>query len=145
MEDARSQSFVLDSSVAIAWVVKSQATEATDSLLQNVFDGTTLWVPVLWSYEFGNVLLTLSRRRRLSEEDRNRAQSFLFRLEAQIDDDGLRRKMDQTTNLAVRHKLSLYDAAYLELALRLEIPLATRDVDLAEAATKCRVTVLPRP
>lgn len=143
MKVAHNPGLVVDSSVAIAWVVKSQANEETDRLLDQISAGTLFWVPSLWPYEVANVLLSLMRRGKITPEQRGRAQAVLDALEAQIDDEGMRRGMPRTVGLADTYGLSVYDAAYLELAIRRALPLATRDENLIAAARKCRVEVRP--
>lgn len=134
--------FVADSSVAISWVAKSQATEATDHLLDNVASGTPFIVPVLWTFEVANSLLALVRRKRIHSEECSKARQFLSRLAPIIDDEGTQQALGEITELAQRHGLSVYDATYLELAIRRRTPLASRDARLNTAAKRSGLQTL---
>jgi len=134
--------FIADSSVGVAWAVPSQATEAVDSLLERVAKGTPLVVPVLWTFEVANSLLVLFRRKKILAEEYERALRALARLPLVVDDEGSRLAFDKTSELAADHSLSVYDAAYLELAIRRKLPLASRDSALCKAARDCRVRLL---
>jgi predicted nucleic acid-binding protein len=137
-----SEGLVADSSVGVAWAVHSQASEATDHLLENVAAGTPLVVPTLWPFEVANSLLVLLRRKRILVEERDRALDALGRLPLAVDDDGCRFAFRQVSELALEHGLSVYDAAYLELAIRRKLPLASKDEALCGAAKGCRVKLL---
>jgi len=137
-----SEGFVADSSVGVAWAVHSQASEAMDQLLEKVATGTPLVVPTLWPFEIANSLLVLLRRKKLRADDRDQALQALARLPFALDDEGCRLAFGTISELAAEHGLSVYDAAYLELALRRKLPLASRDVALCAAATKSRVKLL---
>ena len=137
-----SEGFVADSSVGVAWAVHSQASEATDQLLEKVAAGTPLVVPSLWPFEVANSLLVLLRRKKIVAEDRDRALGALRRLPLVVDDEGIRLALGKISELAAEHGLSVYDATYLELALRRKLPLASRDDALCKAAQGCRVKLL---
>jgi predicted nucleic acid-binding protein len=137
-----SAGFVADSSVGVAWAVHSQASDATDGLLDQVAAGTPLIVPAIWSFEVANSLLVLLRRKKIVAEERDRVLTALSGLPLVVDDEGVRLAWGNTSELAVSHGLSVYDAAYLELALRRRLPLASRDEPLCRAARSCRVRLL---
>ncbi len=137
-----SEGFIADSSVGVAWAVHSQASEATDQLLEQVAAGTPLVVPSLWPFEIANSLLVLLRRGRILAEERGRALDALGRLPLVVDEEGCRLALAKTSKLAAEHGLSVYDAAYLELAIRRKLPLASRDQSLCGAAQGCRVRLL---
>ncbi len=137
-----SAGFVADSSVGVAWAVHTQASEATDELLDRVADGTPLVVPALWPFEVANSLLVLFRRKKVLAEDRDRALSALAKLPLMMDDEGPRFAWDKISDLAAKHGLSVYDAVYLELAVRRKLPLASRNQALRKAAQGCRVKLL---
>jgi predicted nucleic acid-binding protein len=134
--------FVVDSSVAIAWAVPSQATEGSVRLLENVLAGTPIVVPVLWAFEVANSLLALWRRRIIQDEQFERARRNLSVLEPAVDEEGPRLALERISTLAQEHTLSVYDAVYLELALRRALPLATRDSALNKAAKRAGVRTL---
>lgn len=133
---------MLDSSVAIAWVVESQNTAATSALLDEVISGSEVVVPLLWIFEVANSLVTLSRRRVVAESQYHRARRDLIALEPMVDQEGVRLALEVTSSLAREHALSLYDAVYLELAMRRNLPLATRDTALNKAAKRAGVRTL---
>ena len=137
-----SEGFIADSSVGVAWAVQSQASEATDELLDRVAAGTPLVVPTLWPFEVANSLLVLLRRKKLLPAERDRAIAALARLPLVVDDDGPRLALGRISELAAEHGLSVYDATYLELAVRRKLPLASRDEALRKAAQGCHVKLL---
>ena len=134
-------SFVLDNSVALTWCFKDERTPATTALLDRLTEeGAT--APQLWPLEALNVLLAGERRGRLDRDTRLALMSFLARLPITIDAETSDRTWDATARLAEAHRLTAYDAAYLELAQRLGLPLATRDATLIAAAAAAGVAVL---
>ena len=137
-----SEGFIADSSVGVAWAVHSPASKATDDLLDSAAAGTPLVVPTLWPFEVANSLLVLLRRKRILAEERERALGALVRLPLVVDDEGPRLALGSISELAAEHGLTVYDAAYLELAVRRKLPLASRDVALCKAARGCRVKLL---
>jgi predicted nucleic acid-binding protein len=134
--------FVADASVAAAWVVKSQSTGATDSLFVEVDAGAPVHVPVLWMFEVANALLMLRRRRRIDQQGYDLARADLGRLGPLVDTEGPQLALDSICDLAEKHELSVYDATYLELALRKTVPLASRDSALNKAAKRVGVRTL---
>ena len=137
-----SASLVLDASVAVAWVATGQATPVTSALRAEVREGREIAVPVMWSLEVANALMFLRKRGVLPEQDY--AEAILWFADSGIEPDreSYSNAFGATATLALQHCLTVYDAAYLELAQRLQIPLATRDADLIAAATKVGVTVI---
>jgi len=136
------EGFVADSSVGVAWAVHAQASGATDQLLEELARGTPVLVPTLWPFEVANALLVLLRRKKILAEERDRALGALARLPLVVDDEGSRLAFGRTSELAAEHGLSVYDAAYLELALRRKLPLASRDDALRNAAAAWRLKLL---
>ncbi len=137
-----SEGFIADSSVGVAWAVHSQASDSTDELLEQLAAGARLVVPSLWPFEVANALLVLLRRKRITTEERDRALNALARLPLLVDDEGCRLAFRTTSELAAEHGLSVYDAAYLELARRRKLPLASRDGALCQAAKACHIKLL---
>lgn len=137
-----SASFVVDASVGFAWVYQDQATPETDQLLNAVAAGATVIVPALWYLEMSNVLLIAQRRRRLTPVQRQAALEKLTALQFTVDEEGARHAFGKTSELAEKYGLTIYDATYLELALRRSLPLATRDKSLKTAARQCSVKAL---
>ncbi|MBU6181209.1 MAG: type II toxin-antitoxin system VapC family toxin [Verrucomicrobia bacterium] len=131
--------FVLDCSAALPWVFADEATKGTDRLLDGLAAGDQAWVPAIWHLEVGNVLLGAMRKGRIDQAGIEAFVSRLGDLEIQVDPETSVRAWDKTLDLAQQHRLSTYDAAYLELALRLGIPLATLDKQLAAACRSAGV------
>ena len=123
--------FVADMSVIAAWFLTGQATAYTKRMLDRAAK-ESVHLPALWVYEFSNVLVTLERRKKLSAAQSLGALDHIAALcmvvEPALPEAG------RLAELARQHSLSAYDAAYLELALRKRVPLASRDSGLAKAA-----------
>ena len=134
---------VLDASIAIAWVHPGQASPSTDALLADVGRGTPIVVPALWSIEVANALLVLERRKKLRTEERLTALAGLRGLNLSVDHEMSGLAFTGVSTLASELALSVYDAVYLELALRLKLSLACKDGPLRDAAKRRRVKVLP--
>lgn len=134
--------FIIDSSVGIGWVHPSQANELTKQLLEAAKGGAAIYVPSLWHLEIANTLLVFVRRKLITEAQREVGLTLLSQLRIIIDDDTNRLAFSAISELASKHSLSAYDAAYLELARRKSLPLATRDEALKKAAKKSGIRVL---
>jgi predicted nucleic acid-binding protein len=132
---------VLDSSAALAWVLPAEGSEAADQLLERiVIEGAV--VPSLWPLEIANVLLMAERRGRITISERHQALATLAELPIHIEPSTATRAWTATLALAESHKLTVYDATYLEVAIRLALPLASYDRNLRQAATVCGVSTL---
>ena len=131
--------FVLDSSVALAWLLPDEANEPTDALADRL-EQENAHVPSIWPLEVGNALIMALRRRRLSHADFDRCISSLSALPIEVDTIA---KLPDVLLIAQRLSLSSYDAAYLELARRRGFPLATLDEKLRRACKALKVPVLP--
>lgn len=136
--------FVLDCSVTMAWVFPDEATQATDQLRDSLVDGRA-FVPSLWPVEVGNVLLTATRRNRIGVGERPQIRASLEALPIEIDSVKPSRVWGAALELAQTHQLSAYDAMYLELAMRLRLPLATLDRALQSAAQSIGLSPPPMP
>lgn len=132
---------VLDSSVAMAWVLPGEGDAATEALLDDVAAAGAA-TPGLWALETGNVLLHAEKAKRISTAERRQALIILSGLPIHIDPDTAAHAWDETLSLAEAQNLTVYDASYLELALRLALPLASLDKKLRKAAAACGVRVL---
>jgi predicted nucleic acid-binding protein len=133
---------VLDASVALTWCFDDEASSATDALLERVKTQGAV-VPALWALELGNVLLQAERRGRTIQGGIVARLELFTRLPIAIDGETSGRAWRETLAVARAERLTLYDAAYLELALRRGLPLATKDEALLGAATRAGVSVLP--
>jgi predicted nucleic acid-binding protein len=135
--------FVADASVAAAWVVEAQSSQATDNLLIEAETGAPVHVPVLWMFEVANALLVLKRRRRIDQQEYDQARLDLKDLRPLIDMESPQLAFGRICELAEKYGLSAYDAVYLELALRKAVPLASRDAALRKAAKAAGIPTLP--
>jgi predicted nucleic acid-binding protein len=131
--------FVADASISICWVHPSQSTPLTQTLLQEVEGGAMIVVPSLWFLETANALLVLERRKKLTGNERRAALSRINLLDPVVDAGAERRSSSSVSSLASAFQLSIYDALYLDVAKRWNIPLATLDSALQRAAKKSGV------
>lgn len=130
--------FVLDNSVVCGWLLRSQSTAYTESVAERLGSDRAI-APALLPLEYTNVLRTACKRRSMIARDAQLALGFLARLP--IDIDGSPPDAALLLSLALRHDLSSYDALYLELGLRLQLPIATQDAELADAARTAGIGV----
>ena len=133
--------FVLDASVAVAWCFDDESTPAAWQLLDRLRTAPG-HVPALWELEIGNILLSAVRRRRITQARTVEFLGILGDLDIHVDPDLPRRAFRDVLPLAREHSLTTYDATYLELAMRLGLPLATKDRALGHAAKAARVKTL---
>ena len=130
--------FVVDNSVVVAWHLGSQATSYSDAVLQ-ALAGDTGHVPALWSLEFSNVLRKALLAGKITEARTREILQIQASLALTIHGDIP--IPAENLALALRYQLSSYDAAYLDLALRLRLPVATTDSALHDAAVAAGVGV----
>ena len=135
--------FVLDNSVAMRWVLASQRKsdqQYAECVLLSLVEREAV-VPNLWHLEASNVLLRAEKDKVISVADIEGFAAQLEGLSIVVDDGTAKQALNRTLVLARNYRLSSYDAAYLELALRLKIPLATLDAALIKAAVKSDVEI----
>jgi predicted nucleic acid-binding protein len=133
---------VIDSSVGISWVRAEQSSPETDQLLADVRLGRPMIVPTFWFTEIANILLVLQRRGKASSVERRAALVVLENLPLMVDEQSTTAAFHAVSDLAEKYGLTVYDATYLELALRRKASLATRDLPLRRAAERCGVPVI---
>ena len=133
---------VIDASIALAWCFEDEASPESDAIADRVRQSGAI-VPGLFALEIGNILLQAERKGRLSAAAVSERLELLGQLALVTDMETAGRAWRETQNLARALRLTTYDAAYLELALRMGATLATRDRDLAAAARSLGVPVLP--
>jgi predicted nucleic acid-binding protein len=126
-------SLVLDSSATLAWIFSEETTDAIRAVFDQVADAGAV-VPALWRLEVVNSLTMAMRRNRIDAEFRRAALADLALLDITTDQHTDSHAWAETLHLADRHRLTLYDAAYLELSQRRRLPLATLDQELRAAA-----------
>ena len=136
--------FVLDCSVTMAWFFDDEASEVTDELLDVLNRDGRAVVAAHWALEVGNTLIMAGRRKRTHVADSSHFLAILDAMPIETDLETTVKAHSATLALARTHGLTLYDSAYLELAMRLSLPLATLDKDLRAAAKKAGVPCLPK-
>jgi predicted nucleic acid-binding protein len=135
-------SCVIDASVTLSSVYTDEHSAASDALLARVADRGAA-VPSLWRLEIARGLQNGIKRKRIDAAYRNSAIQRLLRLPIETDPDTNDYAWSSTLLLADIHQITVYDASYLELALRRGLPLATRDDQLAAAASRAGAILLP--
>ena len=138
-----SSDFVLDCSVTMTWFFAHEATQATDAIQSRLAGEATAFVPLHWRLEVGNTLLGAERKTAKSQSETEHFLGLLSALSIETDGQTDTRALSNILSLARQHKLTSYDAAYLDLALSRGIPLATLDKELRAASKKLGVALLP--
>jgi predicted nucleic acid-binding protein len=129
-----SKAFVLDCSVTLSWFFADEFSPVGHSVFDALGAGARAWVPSLWHLEVVNSFAMAQRKGRIGAEGFDYALGQLNSFAISTDDETVFRAWTSTRRLAEQHKLTAYDAAYLELALRRQLPLATFDNALLAAA-----------
>ncbi len=133
---------VLDCSAALAWAFEDEWSAAAASLLTRVEKHGAI-VPPIWHLEFANILVLAERRARIENGGARLRLDRIGRMPIHIDEEAHRSVWSNTVDLAATERLTVYDASYLELAIRLALPLASKDRDLVAAAQRRGVDVIP--
>jgi predicted nucleic acid-binding protein len=136
----RKVGFVLDNSIVMAWSFEDESDRCADAVLDSLATASAV-VPGLWPLEVANALLMGERRKRFTEAETIQWTGFLASLPIVIDGETNAHAWSDTLSLARGHNLTAYDAAYLELAIRRGLPLATIDGDLRRAASAVGVAL----
>jgi predicted nucleic acid-binding protein len=134
-------SFVVDTSVAMAWCFLDELTPTTQGLLKDLSSKVAL-VPAWWYVEIANVLAIAERKGRASAEEVEAFIAVLNSVNIEVDNEAPQRAFSPLLPLCRTHKLTSYDAIYLDLAVRRRLPLATLDEPLRKAAKKLGVKLL---
>lgn len=132
---------VLDASVALAWCFDDE--DAAALAILDLAGAGGFHVPAIWPFEIGNGLAVAERRRRLGQADAARFLALLSALGIEVDATPWPSQLPALLALARAHRISVYDAAYLDLAQRSGLPLATLDDSLAQAARAVGVAIAP--
>lgn len=132
---------IIDCSITMAWCFADEGTEYTAHIQDRLIAEAAL-VPAHWVLEVTHVLAMAEKRKRISAADATEFVKLLAVLEIHIDNDASARAFRHILPLCRDHSLTSYDAAYLDLALRQQLPLASLDEDLCRAATSLGVEVL---
>ena len=134
--------FVLDCSVTMAWILRDDHMNDDADVILKMLEEKKAKVPTIWPLEVANVLCMAERQKKLTALEVSEFKEFLSELPIHIDHDTSLRTMGSIYLLAKTERLTVYDAAYLEIAIRENTPIATFDKELKNAAKKNGVTVL---
>jgi predicted nucleic acid-binding protein len=135
--------FVLDNSVTMRWCFEGGSNDYADKVLQQlVATGGTAFVPILWRYEVSAVLARAAIKELLTPSKIGEFFEDLATMTIVVDIESADRVLSDVYRLATLYRLTAYDAAYLELTLRRNLPIATLDVELRNACTAARVPIL---
>ena len=133
---------VLDASVVLAWSFKDEVSPYA-TLIVRSFKNARAVAPIIWPLEVNNALISAVRRERIDELVANRIRHTLDRLPVDVDSEIAVASLGQRIlRLGIEHRLSAYDASYLELAMRRGLPLATQDQRLLRAAGAAGIEIL---
>lgn len=132
--------FVVDNSVVMSWCFEDEGNGYAEAVLESLESGEA-FVPAIWPLEAGNVLLVAERKKRLGQASVVRFLALLSGLPITVEQESPERMLKEIVSLAREHGLSTYDASYLDLAMRLDLPLATQDASLVKAAQKGKVPI----
>lgn len=132
--------FVVDNSVVMSWCFRDQANPYADAVLESLATAEA-FVPSIWPLEVVNALLTAERKKLIYQADSVRFLSLLFQLPLFVENENPEKTMKDLLGLARSHRLSSYDAAYLDLAMKKGFPLATLDEKLRQAAASTSVPI----
>jgi predicted nucleic acid-binding protein len=126
----------------VSWCFEEAQTPYANAVLDAITDGAEVHVPHIWPLEVTNALVKALRRRQITRDELFDYARQLASLRAQVDfDQAAERTFTDVLGLAERYQLTTYDAAYLELAQRLKLPLATADTNLVQAAGATKIEV----
>jgi predicted nucleic acid-binding protein len=135
-------SFVLDASMVFPWYMEDEARDDADRVLERLRRSGAV-VPAIWPSEMVNAMVMAARRGRMTEARRDDILRLIRQLPVEFDTAGQDRVWSDTLALADGHRLTIYDATYLELAKRRGLPLASLDSALIRAAAAEKVPTLP--
>jgi predicted nucleic acid-binding protein len=130
--------WIVDASLSLGWYLKDEADRSYNlEVLAGLKENDAL-IPFLWVYEVSNGLLMAHRRKRITTEELSEILGSLKSLPITVDPPDAKGVLELPM-LALKHQLTVYDAAYLELALRLTLPIATKDAALQRAMESCGI------
>jgi predicted nucleic acid-binding protein len=135
---------VIDASLALSWLLPDETSDATVGVRNEVLRAESVWVAAHWHLEVCNSLWMAERRKRLGASGVAQAVALFTQLSVLVDAETQQRASSETLVIARQHAISVYDAAYLELALRRGAALGSLDELLRTAADRLGVSVLPK-
>ena len=133
--------YVVDASMALSWCFPDEATPRTEALLDQLREAQG-FVPQVWALEVTNVLLSRERSKRYSEAEVFGMLEILARLPLRVDIRTSGNIFTRILQVARAQGLTTYDASYVELALRVDLPLASNDREMRDAAASLGIEVL---
>ena len=131
---------VIDASVTLAWCFPDEASDYADGILL-AMEGHAILVPALWSVEITNAVLTAERRKRIKQPEIRRFVELLDGLTVIVDSQSVTENVNNILPIGREYGLSAYDAAYLDVAIRHGVPLATLDSALQKAGRKAGIEI----
>ena len=131
--------FVVDASTTAAWCLPDEQVPQADLLMEELVQGGRALVPSVWTFEIANIIWAARRRKRITDSQSIECLHAMKALPIMVEHEPTVRVFDAVFDLAVRADLTVYDAAYLELAARESLPLASLDLALREAAVEVGV------
>lgn len=134
------EAFVLDASITLSWAFEDEVSDYADGVLESL-SNMRAFVPAIWPLEVSNAMLVAQRRGRIDEPRVERFLNLLQQLPITVNVIPAESVFDEVLRIARQYQLSTYDASYLQLAIRMRLPLATQDELLRQAAQQCGVQV----
>jgi predicted nucleic acid-binding protein len=142
MKAAATKRLVLDASVTLAWCFADESTAYTEGVLDLLATGTEAVAPAIWPFEVANALLMAERRKRITVAQVTSMLQRIVDLPINVEPIRVDRAFGQILAAAREEKLTEYDAAYLELAMREGWPLASLDEQLKQSARSAGVSLV---
>ena len=142
MKAAATKRLVLDASVTLAWCFADESTAYTEGVLDLLATGTEAVAPAIWPFEVANALLMAERRKRITVAQVTSMLQRIVDLPINVEPIRVDRAFGQILAAAREEKLTEYDAAYLELAMRKGWPLASLDEQLKQSARSAGVSLV---
>jgi len=142
MKAAATKRFVVDASVTLAWCFPDEHTTYAEAVLDRLANGVEAMAPAIWPFEVANALLVGEKRQRVTVAQVTAILRRIADLPISVDPVQIDRAFQQVLPLARQAQLTEYDASYLELALRLGLPIATLDAQLRQSAKAVGIVLL---
>jgi predicted nucleic acid-binding protein len=142
MKAAATRTIVLDASVVVAWCFEGESTSFSEGVLDLLSAGMEVLTPAIWPFEVANALLVAERRKRIKMAQVTALLRRIAGLRVSVEPIQTSSAFNQILSIARQNNLTEYDAAYVELALREGLPLATLDAELRTAARHLGITLV---
>lgn len=142
MKAAATKRLVLDASVVLAWCFEDESNAYSELILELAGDGSEFYVPAIWPFEVANALLVAERRKRITTAQVTALLQRIAKLAIVVEPISPGRAFSPILAAARQLQLTEYDAAYLELAIREALPIATLDDKLRRAAQSAGIELM---